>query len=85
MSKGGLNPTEAEKQLKVGSINIVKMISGNYMITDDLKQGTLSSDKNEILFANFSINYNEELPIFRKGTVNFRTVRLQLSSWNCSD
>lgn len=31
--------------------------------------GTLSSDKNEILFSEFGINYNNEPQIFRKGTI----------------
>jgi len=30
---------------------------------------TLSCDKNEILFSEFGINYNNELELFRKGTV----------------
>ncbi|XP_004697170.2 probable tRNA(His) guanylyltransferase [Echinops telfairi] len=32
-------------------------------------QGTLAADKNEILFSEFNINYNNEPLIFRKGTV----------------
>ncbi|XP_050079724.1 probable tRNA(His) guanylyltransferase [Anopheles maculipalpis] len=32
-------------------------------------QGTLASDKNEILFSQFGINYNNEPAIFRKGTI----------------
>ncbi|VDM18149.1 unnamed protein product [Hydatigera taeniaeformis] len=35
-------------------------------------RGTLSSDKNEILFSEFGINYNNEPQLFRKGTVLFR-------------
>ncbi|KAL5109963.1 putative tRNA His guanylyltransferase [Taenia crassiceps] len=35
-------------------------------------RGTLSSDKNEILFSEFGINYNNEPQLFRKGTVIFR-------------
>lgn len=31
--------------------------------------GTLSGDKNEILFSQFGINYNNEPEVFRKGTV----------------
>lgn len=33
--------------------------------------GTLSSDKNEILFTDYGINYNNELEQFRKGTFIF--------------
>ncbi|XP_033232066.1 probable tRNA(His) guanylyltransferase [Belonocnema kinseyi] len=35
-------------------------------------KGTVSSDKNEMLFHDFGINYNNELPIFRKGTILMR-------------
>lgn len=34
--------------------------------------GTISSEKNEILFKECGTNYNNELPIFRKGTVLVR-------------
>lgn len=34
--------------------------------------GTLSSDKNEILFKQFNINYNNEPEIFKKGTIIMR-------------
>lgn len=39
-------------------------------------QGTLASDKNEILFSRFHINYNNEPEMFRKGSVIFRDVGL---------
>lgn len=32
-------------------------------------QGTLSSDKNELLFNDFSLNYNNLPEMYRKGTV----------------
>ncbi|XP_038628983.1 probable tRNA(His) guanylyltransferase isoform X4 [Tachyglossus aculeatus] len=32
-------------------------------------KGTLAADKNEILFSEFNINYNNEPPMYRKGTV----------------
>ena len=35
----------------------------------DKLKGSLSSDKNEILFSTYKINYNNELPQFRKGTL----------------
>ncbi|XP_058811013.1 probable tRNA(His) guanylyltransferase [Topomyia yanbarensis] len=35
-------------------------------------RGTLSSDKNEILFQEFKINYNNEPEMFRKGTILMR-------------
>jgi tRNA(His) guanylyltransferase len=34
----------------------------------DLK-GTVSADKNEMLFAKFGINYNNIEPVYRKGTI----------------
>jgi tRNA(His) guanylyltransferase len=34
--------------------------------------GTFSSDKNEILFSEFGINYNNEPEQFKKGTTLFR-------------
>ncbi|XP_013168262.1 PREDICTED: probable tRNA(His) guanylyltransferase [Papilio xuthus] len=34
--------------------------------------GTVSADKNEILFKEFNINYNNELEIFKRGTLLFR-------------
>lgn len=37
-------------------------------------KGTVSSDKNEILFKEFGINYNNEPECFRKGTVLYRDV-----------
>lgn len=36
--------------------------------------GTLSSDKNEILFKEFGINYNNEPEMFKKGTIYVREV-----------
>ncbi|KAL6043396.1 hypothetical protein STEG23_007976 [Scotinomys teguina] len=32
-------------------------------------KGTVTADKNEILFSQFHINYNDEPPMYRKGTV----------------
>ncbi|KAL1978293.1 hypothetical protein VTN31DRAFT_1152 [Thermomyces dupontii] len=40
-------------------------------------QGTVSSDKNEILFSRFGINYNNEPEIFRKGSVVYRQYELE--------
>lgn len=34
--------------------------------------GTFSSDKNEILFSEFGINYNNEKEIYKKGTTLLR-------------
>lgn len=35
----------------------------------DKLKGSVSSDKNEILFSTYGVNYNNELPQFRKGTL----------------
>ncbi|KAF4251943.1 Glucose-responsive transcription factor [Aspergillus fumigatus] len=40
-------------------------------------QGTVSSDKNEILFKRFGINYNNEDEMFKKGSVVYRQVGQQ--------
>jgi len=34
--------------------------------------GSLSAEKNEILFSRFKINYNNELELYKKGSVVFR-------------
>jgi tRNA(His) 5'-end guanylyltransferase len=36
--------------------------------------GTVSSDKNEILFKEFGVNYNNEPECFKKGSVLYRDV-----------
>jgi tRNA(His) guanylyltransferase len=36
--------------------------------------GTVSADKNEILFKEFGVNYNNEPECFKKGTVLYRDV-----------
>ncbi|CAJ0545590.1 Ff.00g090630.m01.CDS01 [Fusarium sp. VM40] len=38
--------------------------------------GTFAADKNEILFSRFSINYNNEPEMFKKGSVIFRDYEL---------
>jgi tRNA(His) 5'-end guanylyltransferase len=42
--------------------------------------GTYSADKNEILFKEFGINYNNEPECFKKGTVLYRDVSRLLTS-----
>lgn len=46
---------------------------GAKQVEEELKE-TLASDKNEILWGRFGINYNHEEEIFRKGSVVFREV-----------
>ncbi|RAQ53145.1 tRNA(His) guanylyltransferase [Aspergillus flavus] len=40
-------------------------------------KGTVSSDKNEILFKRFGINYNNEEEIYKKGSVLYRQYQLE--------
>lgn len=44
---------------------------------EEFLKGTLSSDKNEILWSKFNVNYNNESEIFRKGSVVFRAYELE--------
>lgn len=44
---------------------------------EEFLKGTLSSDKNEILWSRFNLNYNNEPEIFRKGSVVFRAYELE--------
>lgn len=46
--------------------------------------GTLAADKNEILFARFKVNYNDEPEIWKKGSVVFRDVCLISISSSCN-
>lgn len=46
-------------------------------------QGTVSSDKNEILFKRFGINYNNEDEMFKKGSVLYRQVGEQNALYDC--
>lgn len=47
----------------------------------DIRQGTFSADKNEILFKRFNINYNAEGEIWKKGSVVYRKVKTPSSNW----
>lgn len=47
------------------------------IISDCFEQGTVSSDKNEILFSRFGINYNNEEEIYKKGSVVYRQYQLE--------
>lgn len=44
---------------------------------EELLKGTLSSDKNEILWSRFDLNYNNEQEIFRKGSIVYRAYELE--------
>lgn len=67
--KGGLTTSEAEKRLLVGQGSNCSQI--RLMVI----KGTVSSDKNEILFSQFGVNYNNEAEMFKKGSVLCRDVR----------
>lgn len=64
----GMTNQEAEKELAVRD----HYLTWKLMLTET--QGSLSADKNEILFSRFGVNYNNEPEIFKKGSVIFRDV-----------
>ena len=39
-----------------------------------LVQGTIASEKNEILFSDFNKNYSDEADMFKKGSIIYRNV-----------
>ncbi|KAF2150638.1 tRNAHis guanylyltransferase [Myriangium duriaei CBS 260.36] len=43
-------------------------------------KGTLAADKNEILFKRFGINYNNELEVYKKGSVVYRDLSSSIPS-----
>jgi tRNA(His) guanylyltransferase len=49
-------------------VHFVRIIGNRLFVP----QGTVSADKNEILFAQFQINYNNLPQLFRKGSVLYR-------------
>ncbi|KAL2820709.1 Thg1 C terminal domain-containing protein [Aspergillus granulosus] len=56
------------------------MVQEGKMSNTDAEQelkGTVASDKNEILFKRFGINYNNEKEIYKKGSVVFRQYQLE--------
>lgn len=57
------------------------VLKGGMSATDaeQALKGTVSSDKNEILFSQFGINYNNEPQIYRKGTVIYRSYQPQVN------
>ena len=70
VQKGSMDATQAEERLKVFCSNGVSMV-GFQLI---LMQGTIASEKNEILFSEFKINYNNEADMFKKGSIIYRDV-----------
>ncbi|CAG8001053.1 unnamed protein product [Penicillium salamii] len=55
---------------------VLKGGMGNTEAELELK-GTVAADKNEILFKRFGVNYNNELEIYKKGTVLYRQYELE--------
>lgn len=45
---------------------------------ENLLKGTVAADKNELLFSRFSMNYNNEPEIFRRGSIVFRDYELEI-------
>ena len=72
-----MTAAEAEEELKVWYTVWLQPIEIRF---DCQSKGTLASDKNEILFSRFSMNYNNEREIFKKGSVIYRNVRHVLAS-----
>ena len=62
---GQLSKTSAEERLSVSALLHSTRV-------DERGQGTSSEQKNEILFSQFGINYNNEPAMFRKGSVLYR-------------
>lgn len=69
----GLDNKEAEKRLAVSC----QCLWAQNKLTH--WQGTYAADKNEILFSECSINYNNEPEIYKKGSVIFRDVCTPIS------
>jgi len=47
---------------------------------EEFLKGTVSADKNEILWSRFGINYNNEPDMFRKGSVIYREYALETTA-----
>ena len=71
VQKGGMDASNAEERLKVFCFHDVSMAVFPLI----LKQGTIASEKHEILFSEFKINYQDEADIFKKGSMIYREVR----------
>lgn len=73
---GGKTATEAEETLKV---RLMLLFLG-YIRILSFCQGTRASDKHEILFSKFKINYNNEAEMFKKGTLLYRQTDIQMKA-----
>ena len=70
VQKGGMDASNAEERLKVFCFNDVSVVVFQLI----LKQGTIASEKHEILFSEFKMNYNDEADVFKKGSMIYREV-----------
>lgn len=66
-----MDASNAEERLKVFCFNDESMAVFPLI----LKQGTIASEKQEILFSEFTMNYNDEADMFKKGSIIYREVR----------
>lgn len=48
--------------------NEISLIITYFLQAEEALRGTVASEKNELLFKEFGINYNNEPDLFRKGT-----------------
>lgn len=61
-------PRKSSRSVSVCVRAVVKFLKFHFLFF----QGTVASDKHEILFSNFKINYNNEAEMFKKGTLLYR-------------
>ena len=66
-----MDATQAEEKLKVYTLSYVILAS---RLRKRPEQRTLAADKNEILFSQFGINYNNEDEMFKRGSMIYRDV-----------
>jgi tRNA(His) guanylyltransferase len=67
--QGGQSTTEANQTL---SVSKDRLSWSKCLVTDLSRQGTVSGDKNEILFKQFGINYSTLPEHFRRGSTIVR-------------
>ncbi|KIX02942.1 uncharacterized protein Z518_06492 [Rhinocladiella mackenziei CBS 650.93] len=58
---------------------LVQQGNMSHTAAEEHLKGTVASDKNEILWTRFGINYNNEPEMFRKGSVVYREYALEAS------
>jgi tRNA(His) guanylyltransferase len=83
VQQGGESTSQAHASLRV-SVAICSSFSTFVLTLFSLFQGTLSSQKHEILFSRFGINYNNLDPQFRKGSVIVREEVIRFSPSVCN-